>query len=123
MCIKGTLIKSRFFQLKICIYSNLSCSLDIMMHFQRTLGTHYPYLKRLPAGNGEVFPYPSVALVPKYLPQQRPPGVTPDPLVHGQPVDVLSEHVVGQAEGAALCSGGAEGRAEQSGCVLENLWL
>lgn len=59
-----------------------------------------------------MFSYPPVALIPKYLPQQLPPAVTPDSLVDGQPVNVLSEHVVIEAEGAAFCSSGTEDRAE-----------
>lgn len=70
-----------------------------------------------------MFPYPSVALIPKYLPQQLSSCVTPDSLVDGQPVNVLSKHVVREAEGTALCTGGIEDRAEQSSSVLENLWL
>lgn len=59
-----------------------------------------------------MFPYPPVALIPKYLPQQLPPCVTPDSLVDGQSINVLSEHVVIEAEGAAFCAGGIEDRAE-----------
>lgn len=70
------------------------------------------YLKGLPAGNGEVFPYPSVALIPKYLPQQLSPGIAPDSLVDSQLINMLSKHVVVQAEGAATCFSGVKDRAE-----------
>lgn len=85
--------------------------------------SHCPYLKRLPAEKAERFPYPNGALVPKYMPQQLSSCVVPDSLVDGQPINVLSEHVVVQAEGAALRISGVKDRAEQSSSVLENLWF
>ena len=60
----------------------------------------------------EVFLSPSVALIPKYLRQQLPPGVAPDSLVDGQPVNVLPKHVVIEAEGAAVSNSGVRDRAE-----------
>ena len=57
------------------------------------------------------------------MPQQLSSCVVPDSLVDGQPINVLSEHVVVQAEGAALRISGIKDWAEQSSSVLENLWF
>lgn len=59
-----------------------------------------------------MLPYPDVALIPKCLPQQLSFRVVPDSLVDSQPVNVLAEHVVVEAEGAALCVRGVKDWAE-----------